>query len=267
MSKPKKRARIESLTAEQVAMLAVYRDRWIEIGLSCEPAEYVDHGAGRERMCDLAASAIRSLQSELADARRALEMTCWVCGGTRKAIPGDVEHLAGCALALLISVGLRAEAERDAARADADRMREQVEFVREVLSLGDGFNELGDLWESISWRTDGEYAPWSFSVNCNDVFYWACADCEDLTRENLPLLKQSVLDVRAAVGVPAGRLHGDDVSKHFDDWYSAGHRGATLFCARVRKMRPQRPMYKHLPEALHPLFDACGPVRDPKDEG
>src|SRR5437773_9461738 len=34
-----KKKRIESLTPDQIAQLAVYRDRWIAIGLSTEPAD------------------------------------------------------------------------------------------------------------------------------------------------------------------------------------------------------------------------------------
>ena len=31
---------IEQLTAEQEAMLPVYRDKWLKIGLSCEPLDF-----------------------------------------------------------------------------------------------------------------------------------------------------------------------------------------------------------------------------------
>lgn len=143
-----------------------------------------------------------------------------------------------------------------------------VEFIRDVLSLGDGFNDTGDLWESVWWRTDDEYAPVTFFVTCNDLFYWATADCEKLTPENIGMLKQAVVDVRTAMGVPGGEWpRGRDFKDGWDEWWHAGGRAAELFCARVRKMRPQRPCYKAIPDALKPLFDACGPERDPKDEG
>ena len=31
---------IEKLTAEQTAQIAIYRDKWIDVGLSCEPMNF-----------------------------------------------------------------------------------------------------------------------------------------------------------------------------------------------------------------------------------
>lgn len=42
-------------------------------------------------------------------------------------------------------------------------------FVHAVLSL---FSE-HDMTAWLSWRCDGEYAPVSFYINCNDLFWWA----------------------------------------------------------------------------------------------
>ena len=106
-----------------------------------------------------------------------------------------------------------------------------------------------DICDSIWWRCDGEYSPITFLVNCNDLFYWAQADCEELTIENLPILKKSINDCEKIDPV-CGALHGCD-----------------LFCCRVRKMRPQQPAYPKRSEGLYVLFDACGPERDQKDEG
>lgn len=109
-----------------------------------------------------------------------------------------------------------------------------LEFVRRVLDL---------FWEnkdSLHWRVDGEYAPVSFFVMCNDFFDWACADVEAITPDNLPVLEQALKDCKALDN---------------EEW------GAELFCARVREMRPQGAFYKSIPEELWPLFDACGPVR------
>jgi hypothetical protein len=44
-------------------------------------------------------------------------------------------------------------------------------------------------------------------------------------------------------------------------YQDSSRRGAELFCARVRKMRPQGAWYAYCPEAEWPLFDACGPER------
>jgi len=111
-----------------------------------------------------------------------------------------------------------------------------------------------DMHDAIFWRCDGQYAPITIWVNCNDLFYWATADCEELTIENLPVLKQAVVDIDA-VGPVLGILHAP-----------------ALFACRVRGMRPQQPAYPHgdyieNEPKLRALFDACGPPRDAKDEG
>jgi len=105
-----------------------------------------------------------------------------------------------------------------------------------------------DCYGIITWASHGEFAPLTFFVNCNDLFWWATADAETLTPEGLPLLRQAIADVVAATG-PEDRFVGFD-----------------LWCARTRKMRPQQPAYPQN-ERLRILFDVCGPVRDPKEEG
>lgn len=151
---------------------------------------------------------------------------------------------------------------------------ERIKFIQSVLAIGDGFNDWGDLWESLWWRTDGEYAPVRFFVNCSDLFWWGTADAETLTPENLPELFKAVRDVRAVHGVDCGSSDllkmGHEKGVKDDLWnnhYNAGSIGALLFCCRARKMRPQRPYWKHIDEKILPLFLACGPERDPKDEG
>lgn len=78
-------------------------------------------------------------------------------------------------------------------------------------------------------------------VNCNDVFYWACADAEDITVEELG-------DLTACL----------KLSPKY---------GIMLWCCRKRKMRPQSPWYERFSDNEKKLFDACGPERDPKTEG
>lgn len=97
----------------------------------------------------------------------------------------------------------------------------------------------GQIW----WRTDGEYAPITFFANCSDEFVWACADSEPIIPENFELLKSTFDDCAAAVDL--GHCHAIE-----------------LFCARVRKQRPQGASYKLYPSELWPLFDACGPERE-----
>ncbi len=98
--------------------------------------------------------------------------------------------------------------------------------------------------DSLFWRTDGEYAPISFFVNCNDLFYWGTADTEDLTPENIGILEQTTVDCRAVDPV-IGCLRATD-----------------LFCCRIRRERMQGACYQHLDQKYWPLFDACGPVRE-----
>lgn len=78
-------------------------------------------------------------------------------------------------------------------------------------------------------------------VNTNDLFYWAVADCERVTAENLPLLLQSIDDMLAV---------GGDADL-----------GCVLFACRLNGMRPQGACY---PEnrAVWPLLDAAGPERE-----
>jgi hypothetical protein len=114
---------------------------------------------------------------------------------------------------------------------------EQAAFVLRVLQVTAAADSCSDIW----WRTDETYAPVVFLVGCNDLFFWACADAERLTPQNIDLLEQAYLDTEA-VGCR---------------W-----NGASLFCARVRKMRPQSACYPKDEPQMWPLYDACGPPRD-----
>lgn len=93
-----------------------------------------------------------------------------------------------------------------------------------------------DNAEYLWWRTDDEFAPITFFINCSDSFSWGTADGERVTEENVGILEQSIEDA--------------------DD--------PLLFCARIRKMRPQRSMYKYIGENKRHFFDECGPEREEK---
>ena len=111
-------------------------------------------------------------------------------------------------------------------------------LVMRILNVTAKHDDYDGLW----WRTDGEYAPVTMLVNCNDLFYWACSDAETITDENIDAFEQAYKDAAEA--------------------YKYGYCYAQLlFCCRVRGMRPQKPYYEHLPEELHDLFNACGPER------
>ena len=120
-----------------------------------------------------------------------------------------------------------------------------AELAARVLALFDKY----ELYEFLWWRTGKRYgggefrSPASFFVNCNDLFYWGCADCEEITPENVAELERALADAESA------------------EKYMAVH-GGELFCCRLRKMRPQGAYYNRIPEALWPLFDACGPERE-----
>lgn len=104
--------------------------------------------------------------------------------------------------------------------------------VLAILALISKHDEHGALW----WRCDGEYAPVTFFVNCNDLWFWACADLEELRLGDLPALEQATQD--------AGPIYG-----------------TALWACRKRAMRPQQPFYERLSAEEASLFDACGPVR------
>lgn len=126
--------------------------------------------------------------------------------------------------------------EHDKQLATAKADTERLAFYQRVMDA-----VAFDNCEMIWWRTDTEYAPITFFVNCNDLFWWATSDAETVTPENIHLLEESIKDVEAV----------DDISELAGD----------LFCCRSRKMRPQGAAYSK-DKRFWPLFDACGPDRD-----
>lgn len=124
-----------------------------------------------------------------------------------------------------------------------------LEFVLRVARVFDSF--CGPSADGIWWRTDApKYHPITIFVTCNDFFFWACSDMEEVTPENVSVLEACVRDMRALKIV--------DEKEREADWADAG----LLFCARVRGMRPQGAYYAHIDKHWWPLFDACGPVRE-----
>ena len=121
------------------------------------------------------------------------------------------------------------------------RIHNDNAFILRVLGLTSYAS--GDMPESLMYRTDGEYAPITFFINCSDEFFWGGADCEELTPENIHILEEALEDCRR-------------VNRVLASCYAA-----SLFCCRVRKMRPQGCCYPSERE-FWPLFDACGPERE-----
>lgn len=124
---------------------------------------------------------------------------------------------------------------------DAMTAEQTLSLILRAFKIFDGF--CGVDSSLLGWRTDGEYAPVSLYVNCNDLFYWGCADSEKLTVENISELEKAAEDIK--------KINPEDFSN-----------ADILFCCRMRKMRPQKPYYKYIPNNLKPLFDACGEERN-----
>lgn len=113
------------------------------------------------------------------------------------------------------------------------------ETIRRAFAVFNGFD--GPSHDELWWRTDAEYAPVTLLVNCNDLFFWGCADAEHLEPDNIADLEKAVADAKEA---------GDERHGHL------------LWVARKRGLRPQGAYYKYFKEGIKPLFDACGPERE-----
>ncbi len=95
--------------------------------------------------------------------------------------------------------------------------------------------EQAELFEGLMWRTADDGGIKLFA-QCNDVFAWATADCEEITDDDVPVLQQALRDLQ--------------VTK--EEYYLP-----ELFVARKRHLRPQKPFYKGMTPATAALFDAC----------
>ena len=105
--------------------------------------------------------------------------------------------------------------------------------------------------DGLFWKvgSDGDSRPVSLFAICSDTFAWATADAEEIMPADLPLLEKCAADL--------GYLNSG--------WLPY------LYAARKRGMRPMRAFYRDMGDDsradLRPLFDACGPERDPASEG
>lgn len=120
---------------------------------------------------------------------------------------------------------------------------EELAFIVKVL-------QQFDYEDGLLWSVKDGHAK--FSVICNDVFWWGSADAEDLTPDNVDELKRAREDVMSAKGRDQGSSEAE--------WRYEAY-AKELFCARVRKMRPQGAAYPKDPK-MWSLFDACGPERE-----
>lgn len=122
-----------------------------------------------------------------------------------------------------------------------------LDFIMRVFRIFNGGRN-GLARDQLSWRTDwntedGEFFPLCFFIDCSDMFWWGCADGEDLTPQNIHVLEKAIEDIIAI--------------KRIVRFYAYA-----LFCCRVRGMRPQGAYYKHIPKELWQLFNACGAERE-----
>lgn len=120
-------------------------------------------------------------------------------------------------------------------------MTKKIDFILKVLKLFSDY----DVHDDLFWTFRDDDGPVTLMVNCNDLFWWACADLEEITPKNIDLLEKSFKDCMKISGMSV--LYATD-----------------LFVARVRQMRPQGACYsKTFPEhkKLWVLLDECGPER------
>jgi hypothetical protein len=106
----------------------------------------------------------------------------------------------------------------------------------EVFAL---FAEAEDFEGGLFWRVDmapGTDRETKLFAQCSDFFYWGTADLEEITVADIPLLRQSLEDLKAI---------------------GAEEELSTLFAARKRRLRPQRPCYKDFEPPVAALYDAC----------
>jgi len=105
---------------------------------------------------------------------------------------------------------------------------EKLSFITHVLEIMR--EDMGSLFYSFDKK---------FYIICNDVFAWGCADLEEITTENINILEECY---------------------KIDEIY-----GDILFCARMRKMRPQNAFYNMMKDnKIKQLLDECGPERAAK---
>lgn len=103
------------------------------------------------------------------------------------------------------------------------------DFINSVLRLASKYEFHDDLF----WTADLR-----FFVKCNDLFWWATADMEEITPDTLAELEKAYKD--------------------------HAHYGDVLYCCRRRSMRPQGAFYRDFNESIWDVFDACGPERPVK---
>jgi len=131
--------------------------------------------------------------------------------------------------------------------------------------------ELHDFSTELFWRVydDGILRP-HFIVN--DVFWWATSDAEEIVPEHWEILQQASKDLfelqsQRKISSLEFQRPPSPRDPTYDplDWPVLMI--DVLYTARVRRMRPQRPWLNSRSPAMRKVFEACGPDRDPREEG
>lgn len=119
-----------------------------------------------------------------------------------------------------------------------DRLGREIEmrFMKTILFFFSRYDCHDQLWWKVSPTGSEQFL---FFANCSDTFGLACADSEEITFENLDVLRAAFIDI-AAISA--------------EHWYAP-----LLFVARVRKLRPHAAFMKDVPGDLKQLFEACEP--------
>lgn len=100
-------------------------------------------------------------------------------------------------------------------------------------------------------------------VDCSDTFSWGCADAEEVTEDNIHILEETMEELSPYYDKFIEEWDSSKVDmKETAKWQKVDVALSDLFCARVRKLRPQGACYKRYPEELWPLFNAAGPERE-----
>lgn len=92
---------------------------------------------------------------------------------------------------------------------------------------------LNDFWWEEDWPERARKQI-SINVNCSDIFYWGCADAEELTFSELQSL--------------------------YDHWIKDKGWGAAVWCIKKRKQTPQKPVLEAiLKGGIWPEYDLVYP--------
>lgn len=130
---------------------------------------------------------------------------------------------------------------------------DKLEFVERIFGL---YARL-DIYGSLFWHGKLD----RIFINCSDLFFWGCADSEEITEENLPRLETLAEELEAMGKVKYPRTHSVTGEVTYGDlpatiWIEE------IFCARERQMRPQGACYERWPQEIRDLCNAAGPPRD-----